>query len=170
MTIIETKQLKGTEEARELTTHAPSTTNIYAYDNVGVDDKDVTSVRLGTKRDDSSHPYIKPYNFKALAVKNDGYDVSTYQARILIDSFSIDNYEKAKLHISLDEVQWDKKSVFRQATRRYVDLSKKSKIEEYRESITNYSLIEARVELEERAMIARDPSISRKLSTRPTMR
>ncbi|KAF7920463.1 hypothetical protein EAE99_008077 [Botrytis elliptica] len=45
--IIETRQNEGTEEARELATHAPGTTSIYAYDNIGNSDKDITAVRLG---------------------------------------------------------------------------------------------------------------------------
>ncbi|TGO15992.1 hypothetical protein BTUL_0033g00300 [Botrytis tulipae] len=39
--IAETRQLEGTKEARELTTHAPGTANIYAYDNLGMADKDL---------------------------------------------------------------------------------------------------------------------------------
>ncbi|TGO52520.1 hypothetical protein BOTNAR_0321g00010 [Botryotinia narcissicola] len=91
--------------------------------------KDFT--RLGCEADAACIEAFREYTdlFKVLAAKNDGYDVSTYQARRAIHSFSIDNDKKAKLHTSLDEVQRDKKSVFRQATRRYVDFFKKSKIE-----------------------------------------
>ncbi|TGO37342.1 hypothetical protein BHYA_0099g00010 [Botrytis hyacinthi] len=41
--IAETRQLEGTEEARELAIHAPSTASIYAYDKVSMADKDITT-------------------------------------------------------------------------------------------------------------------------------
>ncbi|TGO25929.1 hypothetical protein BPAE_0069g00010 [Botrytis paeoniae] len=203
------RQREGTEEARELATHAPGTASIYTYDNVGMADKDITSVRLGVKADNReensqslrssdtskccyrqtkakrqrcnffAESEMKDFVrwgceadaaciaasrgyrdfFKELSARNDGYDASTYQARRVIDSFNIDNDEKAKLHTSLDEVQRDRKSVFRQATRRYVELFQKSKIEEYKESTTT---LEKGLELEERIIMARDLSISKK--------
>ncbi|TGO59375.1 hypothetical protein BCON_0045g00370 [Botryotinia convoluta] len=125
-------------------------------------------IRLGCETDAACISALRVYRdfFKELATKNDGYDISIYQARRVIDSFNIDNDEKAKLHTSLDEVKRGRKSVFRQATRRYVELFKKSKIEEYKESTTT---LEKRLELEERIIMARDLSISKKSSTKQTM-
>ncbi|THV48958.1 hypothetical protein BGAL_0219g00220 [Botrytis galanthina] len=87
--------------------------------------KDFT--RPGCEADAACIAAFREYTdlFKVLAAKNDGYDDSTCQARRVIDSFSIDNDENAKLHTSFDEVQQDRKSVFQQAMRRYVDLFKK---------------------------------------------
>lgn len=45
--IIETRRDEGTKEARELASHCPGTASIYAYDNVGFSDKDMTSIRIG---------------------------------------------------------------------------------------------------------------------------
>ncbi|KAF7943856.1 uncharacterized protein EAE97_005926 [Botrytis byssoidea] len=52
--IVDTRQVEGTEEARELTIHISSTASIYAYDKVAMADKDITSVRLGINGDDQS--------------------------------------------------------------------------------------------------------------------
>jgi hypothetical protein len=48
--ILETRRAEGIEAARDLAGHRSGSNSIYAYDNIGLSDKDINAARLGEEQ------------------------------------------------------------------------------------------------------------------------